>query len=182
MGHLTRRFHLALLEDFLAANEWEEVPATALLELALFYPDPSPGSGQAQRLDAVAADAGLGYHVFLHAAYTLGAKRVVDLRAHSTEKTRQSGRFAAMDARTYLTAASSMWESALPMAPSVWYVTCRWAHRPGNVSTIELAMPPKPAMPLSSTGSSSACRCMAGCGARPSPTSPRFCFEHPDGR
>jgi hypothetical protein len=54
-----RRFHLALLEDFLAANEREEVPGTALLlQLSLFYPD--------LRLDAVAGDAGFGYDVFLH--------------------------------------------------------------------------------------------------------------------
>jgi hypothetical protein len=82
-----RRFHLALLEDFLAANEREEVPGTALLlQLPLFYPDPSPGSGQALRLDAVAGDAGFGYDVFLHTVYTLGAKRVVDLRAHTTDR------------------------------------------------------------------------------------------------
>jgi hypothetical protein len=75
----SRRFHLALLEDFLAANEREEVPGTALLlQLSLFYPD--------LRLDAVAGDAGFGYEVFLHTVYTLGAKRVVDLRAHTTDK------------------------------------------------------------------------------------------------
>jgi hypothetical protein len=82
----SRRFHLALLADFLAANEREEVPGTALLlQLPLFYPDPSPGSGQALRLDAVAGDAGFGYDVFLHTVYILGAKRVVDLRAHTTD-------------------------------------------------------------------------------------------------
>ncbi len=74
-----RRFHLTLLEDFLAANEREEVPATALLlQLPLFYPD--------LRLDAVAGDAGFGYEVFLHTVYTLGAKRVVDLRAHTADQ------------------------------------------------------------------------------------------------
>lgn len=74
-----RRFHLTLLADFLAANEREEVPGTALLlQLPLFYPDLG--------LDAVAGDAGFGYEVFLHTVYTLGAKRVVDLRAHSTDK------------------------------------------------------------------------------------------------
>jgi hypothetical protein len=82
-----RRFHLALLADFLAANEREEVPGAALLlQLPLFYPDPSPGSGQALHLDAVAGDAGFGYDLFLHTIYTLGAKRVVDLRAHITDK------------------------------------------------------------------------------------------------
>jgi hypothetical protein len=74
-----RRFHLPLLADFLPANAREEVPGTALLlQLSLFYPD--------LRLDAVAGDAGFGYEVFLHTIYTLGAKRVVDLRAHTTDK------------------------------------------------------------------------------------------------
>jgi hypothetical protein len=74
-----RRFHLPLLADFLAANEREEVPGTALLlQLSLFYPDLG--------LNVVAGDAGFGYEVFLHAVYTLGAKRVVDLRAHTTDK------------------------------------------------------------------------------------------------
>jgi hypothetical protein len=74
-----RRFHLTLLGDFLAANQREEVPSTALLlQLSRFYPDLG--------LDAVAGDAGLGYEVFLHTVYALGAKRVVDLRAHTTDK------------------------------------------------------------------------------------------------
>jgi hypothetical protein len=74
-----RRFHLTLLVDFLAANEREEVPGTALLrQLPRFYPN--------LRLDAVAGDAGFGYEVFLHAVYTLGARRVVDLRAHTTDR------------------------------------------------------------------------------------------------
>jgi hypothetical protein len=37
-------------------------------------------------IDAVAADAGVGYYAFLHASYTLGAKRVVDLRADPSDK------------------------------------------------------------------------------------------------
>ena len=74
-----RRFHLTLLGDFLAANEREEVPGTALLlQLSHFYPDLD--------LDAVAGDAGFGYDVFLHNVYTLGARRVVDLRAHTTDR------------------------------------------------------------------------------------------------
>jgi hypothetical protein len=74
-----RRFHLPLLADFLGANKREEVPGAALLlQLSLFYPD--------LNLDAVAGDAGFGYEVFLHTVYTLGAKRVVDLRAHPTDK------------------------------------------------------------------------------------------------
>jgi hypothetical protein len=53
-----RRFHLALLADFLAANDREEVPATALLlQLDHFYPD--------LNLDAFVGDAGLGFDVVL---------------------------------------------------------------------------------------------------------------------
>ncbi len=75
----TRRFSLVLLDDFLSANAREENPAAALLlQLPHFYPDLG--------IDAVAADAGLGYYAFLHAIYTLGAKRVVDLRADRGDK------------------------------------------------------------------------------------------------
>jgi hypothetical protein len=74
-----RRFHLVALEDFLPANAHEEVPAAALLaQLSVFYPD--------LHLDAVAGDAGFGYEVFLHTIYSLQARRVVDLRAHETDK------------------------------------------------------------------------------------------------
>ena len=74
-----RRFHLTLLGDFLAANEREEVPGAALLlQLSRFYPD--------LRLDAVAGDAGFGYDLFLRTVYSLGAKRIVDLRAHATDR------------------------------------------------------------------------------------------------
>jgi hypothetical protein len=74
-----RRFHVVALEDFLPANAREEVPASALLaQLGLFYPD--------LHLDAVVGDAGFGYEVFLHTIYSLRARRVVDLRAHETDK------------------------------------------------------------------------------------------------
>ena len=77
-----RRFHLPLLSDFLPANAREEVPATALLlQLPIFYPNLD--------LDAVAGDAGFGYEVFLHTVYTLGAKRIVDLRAHEVDKNKE---------------------------------------------------------------------------------------------
>jgi len=67
------------LEDFLPANDREEVPASALLaQLSLFYPTLHP--------DAIVGDAGFGYDVFLHTIYTLPARRVVDLRAHETDK------------------------------------------------------------------------------------------------
>ena len=75
-----RRFSLVLLDDFRPANEREEIPATALLlQLPIFYPD--------LEIDAVAGDAGFGYDIFLHTVYThLHARRVVDLRAHQTDR------------------------------------------------------------------------------------------------
>jgi len=75
----TRRFSFVLLDDFLSANEREEIPAAALLlQLELFYPDLG--------VDVLAGDAGLGYYAFLHTGYLLGAKRVVDLRADPSDK------------------------------------------------------------------------------------------------
>jgi hypothetical protein len=75
-----RRFSLVLLDDFLSANDREEIPASALLlQLPLFYPD--------LEIDAVAGDKGLGYDIFLHTVYAhLHARRVVDLRAHPTDQ------------------------------------------------------------------------------------------------
>jgi len=74
-----RRFHLTLLQDFQVANGREEIPATALLlQLERFYPD--------LHLDAVVGDAGFGFDLFLRTIYKLKAKRVVDLRAHETDK------------------------------------------------------------------------------------------------
>jgi len=70
---------LALLDDFLPANAREENPAAALLlQLPRFYPS--------LQLDVAAGDAGLGFFSYLHAAYQLGAKRVVDLRANPTDQ------------------------------------------------------------------------------------------------
>jgi hypothetical protein len=74
-----RRFHVSLLQHFQAANGREEIPATALLlQLQRFYPD--------LHLDAVVGDAGFGFDVFLRTIYQLEARRVVDLRAHETDK------------------------------------------------------------------------------------------------
>jgi len=75
-----RRFSLVLLDDFLPANHREESPAAALLlQLSTHYPDLHP--------DAVAGDAGFGYDPFLHTVYHhLHARRVVDLRAYSTDR------------------------------------------------------------------------------------------------
>jgi hypothetical protein len=79
LAESARRFSAVLLDDFLPANAREENPGAALLlQLPHFYPDLG--------IDAVAADAGVGYYAFLHASYTLGAKRVVDLRADPSDK------------------------------------------------------------------------------------------------
>ena len=74
-----RRCSFVLLDDFQPANEREENYAAALLyQLAAFYPD--------LHVDTTAGDAGLGYESYLSTAYALGIKRVVDLRAHETDK------------------------------------------------------------------------------------------------
>lgn len=75
-----RRFSLTLLSDVRPANQREEVPAAALLlQLGDHYPD--------LRVDTVAGDAGLGFEVFLRTIYEhLGARRVVDLRGHESDR------------------------------------------------------------------------------------------------
>lgn len=80
MSDPIRRFSLVLLANFLPASDREENPATALLlQLPIFYPN--------LEIHAVAADAALGYDVFLHTVYTkLHARRVVDLRAHQSDQ------------------------------------------------------------------------------------------------
>jgi hypothetical protein len=74
------RFSLILLDDFLPANVREENPAAALLlQLSHYYPDLRP--------EAVAGDAGFGYELPLHIIYAhLQARRIVDLRAHATDR------------------------------------------------------------------------------------------------
>ena len=75
-----RRFSLTLLSNFLPASAREEVPASALLlQLPRFYPD--------LEVDAVAGDAAYGYDLPLSIIYDrLHARRLVDLRAHITDK------------------------------------------------------------------------------------------------
>jgi len=74
-----RRFSIVLLSDFLPANAHEAIPAAALLaQLPTFYPSLT--------VDAVAGDAAFGYDVFLNVVYNvLGARRVVDLRSHTSD-------------------------------------------------------------------------------------------------
>jgi hypothetical protein len=75
-----RRFSLILLDDFQPANRREEKPAAALLlQLSDSYPS--------LRVDAVAGDAGFGYDIVLHTVYQhLHARRLIDLRAHATDR------------------------------------------------------------------------------------------------
>ena len=77
-----RRCSIVLLDHFQSAEAPEELPATAeLLALAQLYPT--------LHVATVAGDAGFGYERPLHTIYaTLHARRVVDLRAHDTDKNR----------------------------------------------------------------------------------------------
>jgi hypothetical protein len=78
LADASRRFSLVLLDHFLPANEREENPVAALLRyLPTGYPN--------LNLATVAGDAGFGYDVTLRIVYQLGAKRVIDLRAHDTD-------------------------------------------------------------------------------------------------
>ncbi len=75
-----RRFSLILLDDLLSANAREENPAAGLLlQLERHYPDLRP--------EAVAGDAAFGYDLPLHVIHAhLHARRLVDLRAHATDR------------------------------------------------------------------------------------------------
>jgi hypothetical protein len=75
-----RRFSIVLLDDLMAANQREEIPASALLlQLGTFYPD--------LQVETVTGDAGFGFEVFLHTVFHhLKARRVVDLRSHQTDR------------------------------------------------------------------------------------------------
>jgi hypothetical protein len=75
-----RRFSLILSDDFRPANEREEPPMAAqLLQLAMLYPTLT--------VDAVAGDAGFGYELTLRIIHHhLHARRVIDLRAHETDR------------------------------------------------------------------------------------------------
>jgi len=75
-----RRCSVVLLDHFQSAEASEELPATAeLLALAMLYPT--------LQVETVAGDAGFGYERPLHTIYaSLHARRLVDLRAHETDK------------------------------------------------------------------------------------------------
>jgi hypothetical protein len=76
----TRRFSLILSDAFRPANEREDPPIAAqLLQLAACYPS--------LHVAVVAGDAGFGYDLILHLVYAqLHARRVIDLRAHETDR------------------------------------------------------------------------------------------------
>ena len=74
-----RRTSVVLLDTLLSAPDREENPSAALLrQVSTFYPT--------LHLDTTAGDAGLGYDAYLHTAYDLGIKRVLDLRADASDK------------------------------------------------------------------------------------------------
>ena len=78
-----RRFSITLLDDVRPANQHEDLASAALLlQLKHHYPD--------LHVDAVAGDAGFGFDVFLHTIYAgLHARRVVDRRAHETDRNKE---------------------------------------------------------------------------------------------
>ena len=80
LADFAHRFSLVLLDDFRPANDREENPVAALLlQLRSFYPT--------LHVDAVAGDAGFGYDAILSVVYDdLHARRVIDLRAHETDR------------------------------------------------------------------------------------------------
>ncbi len=79
----TRRFHVILADHFSIANDRQEVPfAAQLLQLASCYPT--------LRVKDVVGDAAFGYTVVLRVVYkNLRARRVIDLRAHPTDRDRK---------------------------------------------------------------------------------------------
>lgn len=80
LAEFKRRFHLILLDDFSSANARQEIPfAAQLLQLAIFYPS--------LHVTDVAGDAAFGYTIVLHIVHNiLGARRIIDLRTHKTDR------------------------------------------------------------------------------------------------
>jgi hypothetical protein len=76
----TRRFHIILADHFSAASARQEVPfAAQLLQLASHYP--------ALQVQDVAGDAAFGYSCVLRVVHeVLNARRVIDLRAHPSDR------------------------------------------------------------------------------------------------
>jgi len=80
LSDATRRFSVILSDDFRPANEREEPPIAAqLLQLSERYPT--------LHVDAVAGDAAFGCDLTLRLVHDqLRARRVIDLRAHETDR------------------------------------------------------------------------------------------------
>ena len=80
LSEATRRFSLILSDDVRPANEREEPPIAAqLLQLSELYPT--------LHVDAVAGDAAFGCDLTLRLVHDrLRARRVIDLRAHETDR------------------------------------------------------------------------------------------------
>jgi len=80
LADATRRFDLILFDDVRPANAYEPYSIAAhLLQLSTAYPT--------LHVDAVAGDANFGYDLILHIVHDhLRARRVIDLRAHETDR------------------------------------------------------------------------------------------------
>ena len=80
LADATRRFDLILFDDVCPANAYEPYSIAAhLLQLSTAYPT--------LHVDAVAGDANFGYDLILHIVHDhLRARRVIDLRAHETDR------------------------------------------------------------------------------------------------
>jgi hypothetical protein len=76
----TRRFHIILLDHFSPASARQEIPfAAQLLQLSSLYPT--------LHIKDVVGDAAFGYSSVLRIVHkTLKARRVIDLRAHQTDR------------------------------------------------------------------------------------------------
>jgi len=80
LADATRRFDLILFDDVRPANAYEPYSIAAhLLQLSTVYPT--------LHVDTVAGDANFGYDLILHIVHDhLRARRVIDLRAHETDR------------------------------------------------------------------------------------------------
>lgn len=80
LSDAVRHFSLVLFDDVRPANAYEPYPIAAhLLQLRTVYPT--------LHVDAVAGDANFGHDLILQLVHDqLGARRVIDLRAHETDR------------------------------------------------------------------------------------------------
>jgi hypothetical protein len=80
LADATRHCSLILFDDVCAANAYEPYPIAAhLLQLSIVYPT--------LHVDTVAGDANFGHDLILQLVHDqVGARRVIDLRAHETDR------------------------------------------------------------------------------------------------